>query len=105
MSPLVSTNFEAWDYGPVLPVVYHRAKAFGSEPVRNVFQIAPEIKGTVESAVIEEAVAALKDKTPGQLVAMTHWDQGAWAKHYSPALRGAVIPNADILEEYRRRVG
>lgn len=103
--PLVSSNFEAWDYGPVLPIVYHRAKAFGSEPVQNVFQIFPDIAGTEEDAVIKQAVAATRDKTPGQLVAMTHWDGGAWAKNYSPSTRGGVIPNSDILEEYRKRVG
>ena len=31
--PLVNEVFEAWDYGPVLPTIYHSAKMFGRSPV------------------------------------------------------------------------
>jgi uncharacterized phage-associated protein len=103
-SPLLSESFEAWDYGPVLPTVYHRAKAFGSAPVRNVFYGCADVTRT-EADTLKEVSDSLKGKTPGELVAITHWDSGAWAKHYRPGARGSVIPNADILEEYRRRVG
>lgn len=34
---LVDTSFEAWDYGPVSPALYHRVKAFGSSPVQDIF--------------------------------------------------------------------
>lgn len=102
--PLVDENFQAWDYGPVLPSVYHRAKAFGSSPVQNVFRVVPDIPPSAESDIIREAVEGVKGKTPGELVAITHWSEGAWAQHYRPGLFGAVIPNSDILDEYRKRV-
>ena len=38
-----------------------------------------------------------------QLVAITHWQKGAWAKHYRPEVRHCIIPNSDILKEYRAR--
>jgi len=31
--PLVSVSFEAWDYGPVLPLLYHQFKRFGDLPI------------------------------------------------------------------------
>ena len=31
--PLVHGEFEAWDYGPVHPTLYQRARTFGSNPV------------------------------------------------------------------------
>jgi uncharacterized phage-associated protein len=103
-NPLVSENFEAWDYGPVLPSVYHRCKAFGSGRVQNVFQYVPDASAA-DAAVIQETADSLKGKSPGELVAITHWQNGAWACAYKPGYRGIIIPNENILQEYRVRVG
>jgi uncharacterized phage-associated protein len=105
VQPLVAEHFQAWDYGPVLPTVYHRLKAFGNGPAGDVFLAFPDIDGIAEADLINEAVNSLRDKTPGQLIAITHWDDGAWAKNYRPGARNLIIPNADIYEEYRKRVG
>jgi uncharacterized phage-associated protein len=102
--PLVSQSFQAWDYGPVLPSVYHRLKAFGSDPAQDVFHAFPDISRTPEGELIDEAAAALANVRPGQLIANTHWKDGAWARYYQPGIRGIVIPNAAILDEYRARV-
>ena len=104
VSGLVTEHFQAWDYGPVLPSVYHRAKAFGSGAVQNIFRGLPEAPDGVEKSAIAEVVKSVEGMTPGHLVAITHWPEGAWAKHYQPHERGITIPNSDILEEYRRRV-
>jgi uncharacterized phage-associated protein len=100
---LITDRFQAWDYGPVVPALYHRAKPFGSGPVQNVFQIFPNAAGD-DASLIEETVKGLAGKSAGELVAITHWDKGAWAKNYVPGASGIVIPDADILEEYRLRV-
>ena len=102
--PLVSERFEAWDYGPVLPSVYHRAKAFGNGPVQDVFHSFPAMDESKECQTIRETVNSVRGKTPGELVAITHWENGAWAKHYRPGAKGIVIPNPDIFAEYRARV-
>ena len=96
---VVSDNFEAWDYGPVLPSVYHRAKAFGDKRVPDVFRIAETYKD-VRRKIIEEVSATFEGWSPGELVSLTHRDNGAWAKHYIPGSRGIVIPRNDILAEY-----
>lgn len=105
VEPLVSEHFQAWDYGPVLPTVYHRAKAFGNGPVQDVFHSFPAKDDSLECKIICETVAGLRDKTPGELVAITHWEDGAWAKHYRSGAKGIVIPNSEIFREYQLRVG
>jgi len=102
-TPLVSEHFQAWDYGPVLPTVYHRAKAFGNEPVQDVFRAFPSIQGSVEANVIEEAVEATSRMKPGALIATTHWNNGAWSKYELPGVRNTIIANEAILGEYRAR--
>lgn len=103
-TPLVTENFQAWDYGPVLPNVYSKAKVFGDSPVQNIFQQYANLTAGDEANIIKETVAMLAGKSPGELVAITHWEKGAWAAYYRPGARGITIPNSKILEEYRRRV-
>lgn len=100
--PLFDETFQAWNYGPVLPSVYHKAKIFGSDPVRNVFHSVPNLEEGPEADVLAETVEKLSNKSPSQLVAITHWDKGAWAKHYMPGMN-MVIPNDDVLREYQDR--
>lgn len=102
--PLVTEYFEAWDYGPVLPKVYRRAKPFGAGHVKNVFRGIHDAEDGTESAILTEAAQKLSNSRPGDLVAMTHWEKGAWAKYYSPGVKGIIIPNDDILAEYGNRV-
>lgn len=100
---LVSDDFEAWDYGPVLPRLYHDLKIFGSSPVGNVYWGAESILGRPEAQIIERAFESLKGQTPGQLVENTHWYKGAWAKNYVTGARGKKIPLSDMIAEYQAR--
>jgi uncharacterized phage-associated protein len=99
--PLVHGSFEAWDYGPVHTQLYHVAKVFGSGPVQDVFGYVEDIAGQPEAAILDEAYTALGRTRPGQLVNATHKPGGAWDRNYVPGSRRTVIPNEDILAEYR----
>lgn len=101
---LVSENFQAWDYGPVLPNVYNKTKIFGNSPIKDIFHLYPSITTGKECEVIEKTVKMLFGKTAAELVAITHWEKGAWADYYVPGAKGVVIPNSRILEEYNARV-
>jgi uncharacterized phage-associated protein len=100
---LISEPFEAWDFGPVLPLLYHRVKMFGDSPIRDVFYDADFIEGTPEARLLLEACRSLAYRSASELVAITHWEGGAWAKHYKKGMRGIAIPTEDILAEYRAR--
>lgn len=102
---LADADFEAWDYGPVEPSLYHRVKMFGSQPIEDVFYNARNFKvGDPRRHVLEEVCDSLLRKPPAELVDITHWSGGAWAKHYVPGIRGIHIPDADIAREYRARL-
>ena len=102
---LIEDSFEAWDYGPVLPLVYHKAKVFGHRRVRNIFHTAPSIdEDSDKYAFLKSAYESLGSLGGSKLISITHWPQGAWAKCYVSGYRNLPIPNEAIQEEYRLRM-
>ena len=102
-APLVFGHFEAWDYGPVHPQLYQTLKIFGASRVKpDVFQAVRATTDEKAINLIGDVVRTLSDCTP-RLVAITHWEKGAWAKHYVPGVKGIEIPDEDILQEYKDR--
>ena len=99
-APIVTGNFQAWDYGPVHPEVYHYVKAFGAGPIGNIFRSVDQALEGTETELIDQAIDQLKDKRPALLVKFTHREKGAWATHYIPKRNNIIIPNADIKKEY-----
>ena len=102
---LVTNTFEAWDYGPVSPRLYHAAKAFGSRPVANIFHQYADITDAADVDAIMRTAKMLEGKKPGDLVAITHWRDGAWYQNYEPGAKGIVISDRDIYGEYLKRAG
>ena len=98
-APLVDENWQAWNYGPVQPALYHKAKVFGTSPVKDIFNASTLDEGSQFKA-INDAYQIMKKMNPGQMVAVTHRPNGAWSKHFNTARRGVVIPKRDIAEEY-----
>lgn len=101
--PLVTGHFEAWDYGPVHPAVYRHLRVFGSAPVEDIFHSVQGLGNSDEAKLLEQAVDQLAHLGPGKLVAITHRKNGAWENNYRPGVRGILMPNEDILAEYRLR--
>lgn len=101
---LIDGHFEAWNYGPVEPAVYHRVKVFGADPVENIFYDIEDPVDEKAKQALFETYQSLGEASPAKLVAITHWDHGAWAKHYVPGSRGVRIPNFDIKREYDDRI-
>jgi len=102
--PLIRESFEAWDYGPVQPDLYHHIKVYGASPVKSMFSLGNEVheEGT-EATILDKVYNQLSDKSASWLVAVTHWPDGAWAKHYKSKSFGNIIHNEDVLQEYKDR--
>jgi len=103
--PLINEEFEAWDYGPVLPSLYHELKIFGSSSVRDIFFKISIPSTNKEIDIIKQTVERLSVVSSSQLVTITHACGGAWDKNYRQGSRGTKIPNKDILEEYIKLSG
>ena len=86
--PLVSVEFEAWQYGPVLPSVYQALKSFGSssvdQPITGLNPVTREQKTLEElddldsKDVCNRVVMSLAHLSPGRLVDLTHATEGPW---------------------------
>jgi uncharacterized phage-associated protein len=101
---LFDGDFQAWDYGPVEPSLYHKAKIFGSGHVGDVFTQARFFEeDDPRREVMDDVCDRFLKFSGGDLVEITHWDEGAWARNYVPGARNTPIPDEDILDEYRRR--
>lgn len=104
-APLIGDEaFEAWGYGPVLPVVYHHVSAFGNRPVKNVFHRVEDVDlSSDEGKMIVDAVKRLSSMDPFRLVEITHEPKSAWHHLYQPGRLGIDIPQDAILAEYQNR--
>lgn len=103
--PLVRGHFQAWDYGPVHPDLYHKAKIFGADPVKDIFNTDNDLdRKSPEAKTLNNVLDLVSDLSGSTLVAITHCDYGAWYKNYIPGAKGIMIPNSDIREEYEERV-
>jgi uncharacterized phage-associated protein len=101
--PLITGQFEAWDLGPVEPSLYHKIKAYGNQPIVDIFYCAILDNNSNEFKSLETVYKQFKDSPPGKLVSITHDDNGAWALNYKPNIHGLIISNEDILNEYKYR--
>lgn len=104
-APLFAEDFEAWDYGPVQPRLYHNLKMFGSQPVKPMsYLLDTTLPDDLAKDVVDQVAKLAINSGASQLVQITHWERGAWAKNYRQGTRGITIPKADIQAEYQARV-
>lgn len=101
---LIEADFQAWDYGPVVPSLYRKLKLFGADCVENVFYEAREIRPRSNSdKTIRRVWREFGSAEPGELIEVSHWERGAWAKNYEPGVKGIAIPHDDVIREARNR--
>ena len=100
---IVHDDFQAWALGPVNAELYHEVKIYGSSPVGSLPTTSgPEPSG-LGRYLLDETLRSLGDRTVGDLIRISHWPEGAWAKNYVRGDRHRIIPKTDIAKEYRKR--
>jgi uncharacterized phage-associated protein len=108
--PLFENPIEAWDYGPVIPDVYHAFKSFGSDPITKPAAKLVSNGGFREwrwvTPGLPDGPAAAEDRTfldnifktyanqpATTLMAESHRAGGPWAQVYRRGARHVEIPN------------
>lgn len=78
--PLIREPFEAWDYGPVVSILYQALKGSGSIPVTECIEAVPEVRHSlIESDIIDCTFRAYGGINAGQLISLTHMPGSPWA--------------------------
>ena len=88
-------DFEAWQFGPVVPDVYYQYCGFGSLNIRMKYNI------TVDSnfaAIINPIVEAKRNLNPWSLVEDTHKPGKAWAQVYNNGLGNHTIIPKELIK-------
>lgn len=91
-------DFEAWQFGPVIPEVYYRFCGFGAMPITSHYD---EINIVEEDKKIIDSIIEMKrGKNPWDLVVDTHKSGGAWDQIYkNGAGYKTIIPKSLIKDE------
>lgn len=109
---LFGADFEAWHYGPVVPLIYDKCKLFGArviefDPWGNRL---PMLSGDSDDDDERRAYKRIKVWTKQiegmdatEIAGLTRWKKGAWQKHYNPNNTRRLIPKQDIYEECKDR--
>lgn len=105
--PIHGDETQAWDYGPVCPVLYRKLKKFKSahftltnNEMREVFAPANEVlpKSDAEN-IIKRVWNNLKDKDAYALSDMTHAAGSAWSEVYKNQKYGVI--GHEIMKDCR----
>jgi uncharacterized phage-associated protein len=113
-TPLIDEAVEAWQYGPVIPSLYHEFKPFGAGVVTRK---ATEFQGLQLSEVAPPSEPGLRKFLESvwnsygsmsglQLSEMTHAPGGPWdqTRKATAGMRGADIPFDSILAHFKDAV-
>lgn len=115
-NPLFRDPIEAWEYGPVVPDVYHTVKMFGASPirgrlmiydrVRRVVVIARDIFDDLESEIIRAIWEKYGNWSGPKLIWLTHqigspWWRARQSEEYNARIR--ITDMADWFAEEAER--
>jgi len=97
---LFDTNIEAWTHGPVVSELYHRNKAFGSNPISLDPHFDIQSLTAEESELVRDVYEAFGQYSAWKLRDMTH-EETPWMNHEGEA---GVIPQAELTEYFKTRL-
>jgi uncharacterized phage-associated protein len=111
--PLLDHTFEAWDYGPVVPEIYHEFKHFGGRPITSPAKEIDWEEGRAIpvpiptddkhlNKVLNYVMRAYGKFSGAQLSEMTHRDGSPWdeTRKANPGIRDADIPRRLLKEHF-----
>lgn len=96
-SALFDDDFEAWQFGPVIPSVYYQYCGHGAVPIKMIYPIKLENLNRDEIENIDNIINEKRIKNPWDLVMETHKKGGAWYRTYDNGFGNRdIIPKDNI---------
>ncbi|RBQ06257.1 Panacea domain-containing protein [Pedobacter miscanthi] len=101
---LIREDFQAWKYGPVIPIIYQDYKLYGSSLIQDLSLMNfNDFSGFLNtdlnynaSSVIDDAWKIAKDIPGTQLSNWTHNEGSPWHKFYKEGVNDIIIPKDEI---------
>ena len=97
--PLVDEPIEAWQYGPVVPSVYHETKSFRSSSVTGISAPADCAFDQQEVKAMDTALRLFGSKDGVALSSLTHRRGTPWSLTWSARGKNGSISN-DLIENF-----
>ena len=99
--PLLAEPAQAWQYGPVVPSLYHAISRFRASPITGLVpDTDPQELSPEASALIQNVYDTYSRFSGVQLSNMTHMPNTPWSEAWNTRGRNAIIPNDRISEHY-----
>lgn len=97
--PCFSEEIEAWDFGPVVPEVYHQYKIFGSANIPVIRRVFNPTKILPEDEVLMDGIIdQCAEYSASDLVQITH-NQSPWNDNYVSGYNN-IIPKDEIRDYF-----
>lgn len=102
--PLINENFQAWQFGPVVPKLYHEYKYYGSKPIIDTDWLLmsplnePNLNqlDTHAKDAINYTWEVTKDLPATKLSNWSHKLGSPWYNNYVEGVQDVEIPNEEI---------
>jgi uncharacterized phage-associated protein len=100
--PLVNEPAQAWQYGPVVPSLYHAVKAYRASPIPCDIEgdSDPQELNRDDAQLIQAVFKSYGHLSGTQLSNMTHTPETPWSRAWNVHGRNAVIPDESIAQHY-----
>lgn len=82
-------DIEAWQYGPVVPRVYHRYKLYGSSSIPEQTVNQKNVIAESDAGLIDAILDKCAKYSTSALISLTHRD-GPWKDSYEPGYDNVI---------------
>lgn len=100
-APCFPNKIEAWDFGPVIPDVYHKYKIYGSASIPSTLKGEDISFSSEDKSLIDGIIDECSKYSASTLVEITH-NQAPWKDAYLPYCN-ATISNSSIKQYFEER--
>lgn len=103
---LIDNEIQAWQFGPVIPDLYHKIKQYRDSGVKSKIPRynSDELDGD-EMGLVDAVYEAYGHRTGVDLSNLTHQPGSPWSLVYQPQTMGIKISNDLIEGHYRKLAG